>query len=306
MVRFDQILCPVDGSIFSERALRHAALLGNWYQGTVTALYAHRPAVAPSLWPEYPAVVADGDTESAEERWITDFVREHGSAAMPIVFRRGFVVPEILQAASDLAADVIVMGTHGAGGLEHLLLGSVAENVLRHAPCPVLTIPRAITHEPASSGPRFHTVACAIDFSVDSQRALDYATSLVLESGGRLVLVHALEQFNEQDPRTNAHYNVPEFRRGLIGSVRERLEALVPPAARTWCAADVVVLCGPAHREILRAARDAGADVIVLGVHGRNAVNLALFGSTTHRLLHQTTCPVLTVPRKARVQSAAA
>ena len=204
MVGLDRILCPVDGSIWSQRALRYGVSLAGWYRGTATALYVHRSPAAPALWPEYPFVLPAEAEGGPDEQRITACVRVTGGDEVPVLFRRGVVVPEILQAAREMPADLIVMGTHGAGAIEHLVLGSVTENVLRSAPCPVLTIPRPFGEaDGAVSRPRFTSIICAIDFSSDSRRALDYALSLALEAGGRLVLVHA-GHFEARD-QTTAH-----------------------------------------------------------------------------------------------------
>lgn len=185
------------------------------------------------------------------------------------------------------------MGTHGLSGFERLLLGSVTEKVLRKAPCPVLTVPRLATAGAAPSV-TFKTIVCAVDFSEASRRALDYALSLAQEAGGRLLLLHALEGFPEP-PSLTAHFDVPEVRRAMTKDAQEQLETLVPENARAWCEVEAMVGHGKAYREVLRGAAERHADLIVLGVHGRGAVDLTLFGLTTQHVVRAATCPVLTV-----------
>ena len=86
-----------------------------------------------------------------------------------------------------------------------------------------------------------------------------------------------------------------EFRRYLDQRATKRLEGLVPAAMAGRC--DVRVLNGKSYVELLRVAADEHADLIVLGVHGRTVVDLALFGSTTTHAVRQATCPVLTLRR---------
>jgi nucleotide-binding universal stress UspA family protein len=242
---------------------------------------------------------------TAEEERVRAFIQTvAGPSSAKVAVRDGSVAPEILQAARDLGSDLVVMGTHGRGGFEHWLLGSVAENVLRRATCPVLTVPRQMSEPNGDRLVMFKSIVCAIDFSRDSQRALHYALSLAHAAAGRLILVHALEQFESEEPVVTAHFDVPEFRRGLERDARQRLEDMLSP--RVWCETDVVVAHGKASREVLRVAQAYDADLIVLGVHGRNAVDLLLFGSTTQHVLHQARIPVLTVPRDVKTAAIAA
>jgi nucleotide-binding universal stress UspA family protein len=299
MVAFRRILCPVDLSEFSHRAVRHAVALARWYGAEVTALSVRPTVLQPTPWMEYPTsfpLESPEDRERAAQSVLT-FVREIAEPTpVQVLVTDGSVVPEILKTAEDISADLIVMGTHGLSGFERFMLGSVTEKVLRKAQCPVLTVPHRVAESTDSPHVTFKTILCAVDFSPSSDRALEYALSLAQEAGGRLVLVHALEWFAEQEPRLSAHFNVSEYRRALEVDARERLAASIPESARTWCEAEPVIAHGKAYREILRIAGDRKAELIILGVQGRNAVDLTLFGSTAQHVVRQAACPVLTVP----------
>ena len=246
----------------------------------------------------------DPEVEEAELRGFIH--RAVGAALAKVSVREGFISQEILHAARDIPADLIVMGTHGTRRLERWLLGSVAENVLRHAACPALTVPPHVPEPPEAPAAPFKTILCAIDFSRDAQRALMVAQDLARADGGRLVVVHALEHLASESPALTAHFNVDEFRRALERDARQRLEELLPLAARAECDTSIVLVDGKASTEMLRVAAAYEADLIVLGVHGRNAFDLALFGSTTRQVLHRATVPVLTVPREVKGAAAAA
>jgi nucleotide-binding universal stress UspA family protein len=304
MVGFGRILCAVDKSEYSERALQYAVALEQSYRAELTVLTVRPLLLPPALWTEYPVAppLSPMDPE-VEEAQLRAFIHDSvGAALAKVMVREGVIAPEILRAAHDLRADLIVMGTHASSGLEHWLLGSVAENVLRHAACPVLTVPRGTAEPPDSLTAPFKTILCAIDFSRDSESAVGLARSLSEAAGGRLVLVHVLEQFSGENPTLMAHFNVAEIRRGA----RRRLEDLLAPWARSPWHMSAVVAYGKASQEVLRVAAVCEADLIVLGVHGRNAIDLALFGSTTRRVLHRAAVPVLTVPRDLTAATAAA
>ena len=308
MAGFERILCAVDKSECSVRALQYAVALQQSHRAALSVLTV-RPRVAPpALWTEYPVAPElapmDPETEEAELRaFIQSSV---GASLARVIVREGVIVPEIIAAAHVLDIDLLVMGTHGPGAVERWLLGSVAENVLRHASCPVLTVPSHAGEPPDAPAKPFKTILCAIDFSRDSQRALTVAHGLAQAAAGRLVVVHALEHLSGETPALAAHFNVADFRRTLEGVARQRLGELLVSEVDNQCETRVVVANGKASREVLRVAATTEADLIVLGVHGRNAIDLALFGSTTRHVLHRATVPVLTVPRDLTVAATAA
>jgi nucleotide-binding universal stress UspA family protein len=291
------IVCPVDTSEFSRRALGHAVALGKWYGAEVTAVAVRPTILPPPLWTEYPVTVPYYPSEHGERaaEAVRTFVRDvGGTESVRVELTEGFIVSEILRIAMARHADLIVMGTHGLSGFNRFLLGSVTEEVLRQASCPVLTVPRQV--EGGSPEVTYKTIVCGVDFSPSSERAIDYALSLAQEAGGRIVLVHALESLPEEDSKLSAHFNIPEYRRAVENEARAGLEGLVPPEVRNWCDTEPVLGHGRAYRELLRVAEDRGADLIVLGVRGHSAAELALFGSNTQHVLRQARCPVLTVP----------
>jgi nucleotide-binding universal stress UspA family protein len=211
------------------------------------------------------------------------------------VVRQGHPVTAIVEHAGQMGADLLVIGTHGRSGFERLMLGSVTEKVLRKVRCPVLTVPPAL--EPKMDPPvRFKTILCPVDFSPPSVRAIEYGLSLAKEADARLVALHVSEwSIEDALAREAAHFTVSEYQQRAQGDAMERLEALIPAEARVWCTPELMVTSGRAYREILRVAAETDADVIVMGVQGRGAVDLTLFGSTTNHVIRTASCPVLTL-----------
>jgi nucleotide-binding universal stress UspA family protein len=294
MIPVRKILCPVDTSDFSKRAVQHAVALGTWYEAEVTVLYVRAVVVTPALWFGAPPVLppeAEGREEAVTA--IRQFVNAAtGDASFSILVTDGPIVDEILRVAGELPADLLVMGTHGLSGFERLLLGSITEKTLRKAPCPVLTVPRLAAEQPEPPHVTFDTIVCGVDRSAASQRALRYALSLAQEAGGRLVLVHTIEDMSEEEPRYAGHFNTPECWSRIAPEIRADYEQLVPADARLWCDLEVVVPYGKPYREILAVATARGADLIVVGAAGSTMP----FGTTTQHVLRQARCPVLAVP----------
>jgi nucleotide-binding universal stress UspA family protein len=234
------------------------------------------------------------DTQ-AYERDVLSFIRQTTPAAIEVAVevQIGLPAPEIVRAATRLPADLVVIGTHGTTGFEHLMLGSVAEKVLRTSRVPVLTVP---PRAQATSKLPFQEVLCPVDFSNCSREAVQLALSVAEAGDANLTILHVLESVGEA-PIATRHLNVPEFRREYRQWAIEALRELLPADAADRCRPTTRVVEGKPYVEILNAAAHDGTDLIVMGVHGRNPLDLMLFGSTTNQVVRRATCPVLTVKR---------
>ena len=220
------------------------------------------------------------------------------------MIREGDAVGEILSQATDMKADLLVMGTHGRSGFERLLLGSVTEKMLRKASCPVLTVPRRHPDAVPATPVLFKQILCPVDFSDCSMQALNYAMSLAQEADAHLTVLHVIGDELEVTPDAygaiimNDLESLADFRRRHEDDARKRLER---GRARVGCrvlqCGDDGVEGGKPSREILRVAAEQQTDLIVVGVQGRGAADLMFFGSTTNHVVREATCPVLTVRR---------
>jgi nucleotide-binding universal stress UspA family protein len=297
MVNINRILCPVDLSEFSRDALRHALALAAWYEARVTVCHVYIAPQSlvpitgmPGNVPLPPPVQPDDVTE--EVRRFAASLTDSGQS-VDIVVREGHAAKEIVLLAEQLPADLLILGTHGRSGFERLFLGSVTEKVLRTTRAPVMTIPPPVTQP----GPvLYKTILCPLDFSDASTRALDYALSLAQEADARLILLHVIENLlGEAGASEMGHLSVAEYDRHLEEDAMARLKSVVPEAARVWSAPEERVTRGRAYREILKVATDEGVELIVMGVQGKGALTRLVFGSTTHHVIREAGCPVLTI-----------
>lgn len=296
----NRILCPTDLSDESAQAFEHAAIIARWYHARLTALHALMPLVTPV------AVLGPADGIVPEVERARQQIGMDSAAAtrlgidVDVVVETGEPTRCILANAAALPADLIVMGTHGAGGFQHLILGSVTEKVLRKASCPVLTVPpRART----TAKLPYRQLLCPVDFSDSSLAALEFARRFADESNAELAVLHVLEwPWNEPPPPPldelppHEASSLAEFRRYEEVEARGRLESLLG-SIDVHRPTRIEIRHGKAYRELLRLAAERQADLIVIGVHGRNVIDLALFGSTTNQVVRQATCPVLTIRR---------
>jgi universal stress protein A len=201
MPQIKSILCPVDFSEFSVNAYEYAQSLAWHYKAALFLQHV--------LYPLYSSFAAyGGDTESYEkgcrqlqteaEQKLQQFAKRHACTTIrpQCLVQDGAVTDLIVAQAEARAANLIVMGTHGGGGIEQLKLGSVTNSVLRRARCPVLAVRKPAHHVISSvhaSAPVFlrKIVLCA-DFSNHDHRASEYAVS-AKEYGAELTLLHVLE-----------------------------------------------------------------------------------------------------------------
>lgn len=304
MPTITRILCPTDFSEASQHAAEHALPIARWYGASITALHSYMPALLPA---SNAAAVSSRQVvpDAAELRAWEDEARAPFRTAaasgldVTVVVEMGPAVSTILEHAEKLPADLIVMGTHGTSGFEHLLLGSVTEKLLRKSRCPVLTVPPRVQR---TSKLPFEHLICAVDFSDSSLAALELAISLAVEADARLTLLHVLE-WPWREPPPPELGDVPEevakrleaYRREREAHARVRLEGLLPESVRMSSKPDILVLNGKAYVEVLRAAADGAADLIVMGVRGHQRLEVLAFGSSANQVVRRATCPVLTV-----------
>lgn len=302
MFEVRRILCPVDLSETSRHALDHAVAIADWYNSTITALH----VFSALMLPEQPIVfggvptlmpLTDDDRRSQEARLRTWLESSSGGRRTDLLIEEGYnPVTHILEHAVSLPADLIVMGTHGRSGLDRAVLGSVAEKVVRKAACPVLTVPPPVVRPKT---PPYKRLLCPVDFSTSSIAALEVACSIAKESDAQLTLVHVFESpVDEDSPDASIQqFDAPEFRARRMEEARHRLDALIPEDVRTWAKPATNVSHGKPYRRILSVAEKEDTDLIVMGIHGRNPLDLLLMGSTTNQVVRRASCPVVTLKR---------
>lgn len=289
MTAIANVLCPIDRSDVSRRAIRVAVGLAASHGArlrVIEVIESGRPIMTDGT----PLFELQEPSRAALEEELNWFVAPLVSADVPtdIQLRQGSIVTEILREAEALTAPVIVMGTHGRGGFERFVLGSVTEKVLRKAPCPVLAVPAPeVTPEPSAD---FRRIVCALDFSDASSSALAYSTLLATPTAANVSLLHVLEwPFGEP----SGPGPIATLRENLEAEARDQLAALATDVdARV---AERVVRGGKPSREIVAFARERDASLIVLGRSGRGAVNQAILGATAHHVVREAPCAVMVV-----------
>jgi len=194
MTTLHRILCPVDLSEASRRALDYALALGRQHDAAVRAVQVVDLGSWVGMSVEGVDIPMTGQTLAALEEQLGWWVARGigGGAGASTEVREGAVGPGILAAAEELGAHLIVMATHGRTGFQRLAMGSVAEVVLRTARCPVLVVPSR--EDAVVRTGTLTRVVCAMDFSASASRTLAWARLFVPETSPHaLSLVHVVD-----------------------------------------------------------------------------------------------------------------
>ena len=278
------ILCPVDFSEHSARALQVAGVIAKTFGSEVVVLHVQRL--------EAPAYFTVAQTQSlrtqlrrsvrAAAKHASEFAHKHLPA---LVAHRVMVVEDdpvsaILKTQQDVGAELIAMGTHGRGVLARVRLGSIAESVLHQAEVPVITVGPHTKLPPTVEAIR--RVLCPVNYSPSSQTALDLAAALAAGTGAELIVAHI-----DETP--------------LGKSAQDSLQQLcdwIPATVRAHCAVKEVVKEGSAAEQIVEEAVKSHADILVIGAQPQSLLGAVLLGSTTELVIRSASCPVLSVIEK--------
>ena len=285
---FRKILCPTDFSDGSQHALRVAARLASEHAAELVLLNAW--FVPPMMYSgEYifPPMVLEEWQDDGRRRlaMAVEQARTLGAKLVSGFSVTGSPWATIVDVLDNQGFDLCVMGTHGRTGVTRILLGSVAEKVVRHAPCSVL----AVRADGEPDGP-FRHVLCPTDFSEASTHAVDVAAKLV-EPGGDLRVLHVIEV----PIAASGPIRVAEFARDLDARASE---ALAKTAARVSEKIRVTTssrIGFPGAQTLAVLEADPKIDLVVMGSHGRTGLRRALLGSVAEKVVRNAKSPVMVV-----------
>jgi nucleotide-binding universal stress UspA family protein len=282
MGRYRKILVAVDGSPTSLHALEESFKLAQNEGSWITVV---------SVIPPYTGdldLVAVGGVMAAMRRPCEEALRkaqelaEKQRALIKTVCEEGEPHERIIDLAQAENCDLIVIGRRGLRRLERVLVGSVTARVIGYSPIDVLVVTR-------DTNVGFKKVLIATDGSRYSElakkRAIDFAGSY----GGELVAVSAV------DVPSELYAESPKTVEELVKKARSYVEAIKNEAGKTGIKTEVIVREGEAYRVITDTARETGANIIVMGSHGRTGLKRLLMGSVTEKVIGHTPCPVLVV-----------
>lgn len=202
------------------------------------------------------------------------------------------IAPTVLGYAKENDVDLIAMGTHGRRGLGHLFLGSVAEEVVRLAPCPVLTIRESKEPKPVGDVKR---ILVPIDFSRHAVEALAHAKELARTYGATLQVLHIIEEVVHPSFYVTGKSSLLEWMPEIKGESKKEMGRLLERAPGPEVATELFVEEGRAASDVVKFAKDHESDLIVIATHGLTGLQHLLIGSVAEKVARMAHCPVFTV-----------
>jgi nucleotide-binding universal stress UspA family protein len=283
-IRLRNILYCTDLSPAAADAFPHAVGFASHFGAKLYVLYVRRTdqlTSAPEQWPATAEL-------THVERELKALLEGNPGIDSEALIKDGALWNSVESTIEARKIDLVVLGTRGRSGLARILLGSAAEEILRQAPCPVLTVGPHISPLLLRGG-GLTRILCASDFSPESAAAAPYAFSLAQEYQARLTLLHVIA-----DPKRGDFVQAQE----LVASCRKLLRDLVPLESELWCEPQFMVEQGPVAETILDVTDLKKANLIVLGVRRPAGVPGAathLPMAIAHKVVSRANCPVLTV-----------
>jgi nucleotide-binding universal stress UspA family protein len=305
-ISIKNILFLTDFSEPSEVALPFATSIARGYGARVYALHVFSPNPNVCGAPGKLAIAAIETGEQAAKARIESQLA--GLEHETIVDWSVDLWDAVQRTTKENNIDLIVMGTHGRTGADKFFMGSVAEEIFRRSPVPVLTIGPHVRSSVHTAG-RFHRILFPTDFTAASEAAAPYAISLVQENNAKLVLLHVMrtpELPNGKSRNTNSGNERSEndqrrFELSVAEAIHQLYETVPTDADLCFPPQSIVEYGDPADR-ILSAAKERSSDLIVLGVRdasGRIGAVTHLARATAHKVVVHAPCPVLTVRERA-------
>jgi nucleotide-binding universal stress UspA family protein len=298
-MRFTKILCPTDFSPGSQQALRVAVRMASEANAELVVVHAwYMPPSAFAGESMFPAELIQSMIDDSR-RGLDAAVRDAAAAGAKHVSGKlltGGPGAEIVGCLEKDAFDLCVIGTQGRSGLARILLGSVAEKVVRHSPCSVLAV------HPDGGAKPFSHVLVPTDFSESAEHALDLAAQLVLPDGA-ITLLHVIElPFGYVGEPLAADFarDLDKHSRAALDKAVSRLTSKVAVPVATSSR-----IGRPGVQTLAALDQDRSIDLVVMGSRGRTGIRRAVLGSVAEKVVRHARCPVLVVRTRSTTASAA-
>ena len=292
MDKIRSIVVATDFSALSDAAVARATSLARLDGAAVHLVhaltfplivtYSYEVSLPPSLWDDLRAAAR------AKLEQIRKAIEANGVANVTAqISDLPDAVSAIAEAAKAHQADLVVMGTHGRGGLQHAFLGSVAERTLRTIDRPII----AVKEDPERAAKPIAKILLAVDFSAHSDRAVAVAADLAARVSASVDVIHAFDVPSEYNPYLSTVGT--ELERKIEEGVSERLGRIRQKLESRGIRANVHVRRGRPDTVIAETAKQIGCQLIAMGTRGQSGVAHVLLGSVAERTLRAAPCAVL-------------
>lgn len=294
----------------SVQTIETAKRLAQRFAGSVHLVHVYQfnyPAgfMAPGIWYTPPSIGAQEQQAQALTKNLGALARQHGLSPVNCHLISGApAFDEICRIAQQIPADLIVMPTHGHTGLKHVFLGSTAERVVQHSPCPVFVV-RSRKRKPTTRRTSTaHTILVPVDFSRCSREGLQYAIGFASEFRARLILLHATYLGYIYSSEGTALYDIPGLQKAARESAERKMRKLVKSVNFGGVKFETVFTEGSPVLDICAFAKDHDVDLLITSTHGLTGLKHVLIGSIAEQVVRHAPCSVLVAPSHPKIRAA--
>ena len=305
------IVVPIDFSKMSIQVIKTASGLARRFGASLHLAHVGQFDYAGDFLAPAPPIVPfsfmpyEQDRERSVARELNALARGYGvSSGNCHVLSGAPPFDEICRFAQKIPADLIVMPTHGYTGLKHVFLGSTAERVVQHSPCPVFVArPRKGKSETGRT-PGPHTILVPVDFSGCSRGGLRYAIDFANEFGARIILLHATYLGYIYSSEGTAVYDIPALQKAARKTAERQMRQLVRSLNFGRVRFETEFTDGSPVLDICAFAKDHNVDLIITWTHGLTGLEHILIGSIAEHVVRHAPCSVLVVPSHPKTRLA--
>lgn len=292
-----KILVPIDFSNPSLEALRAANTLGRHFNAAIHLGHVYTFGF-PSDWIAVPAALPDWapsvgkNPEIRLKAMLREVAQTFGVAETHCHLRNGAPpFDQLCRLARDIHADLIVTATHGYKGVRRLLLGSTAERLVQHAPCPVFVC-RGMAR-------KIGRILVPVDFSSCSLGALNYAIEFAKRAGAEIIVFHALDLGWAYTADGYAMYDSSAVKTAAQNEAERQMHEFIAAVKFGGVTFETAIRVGTPVDQICWFAADEDVDLIITGTHGRTGFKHVLIGSVAENIVRRSDQAVLVVPSHA-------
>ncbi len=309
--RIRNILVPIDFSQMSIQAIETAKAFAQRFGATIHLAHVHEfycpagfSAPMPPVIP-YSTYTYDREAEKRAAQELNLLAKKHDLSPSTAHLLTGApVFDEICRLARELPADLIVTPTHGHTGVKHVFLGSTAERIVQHSPCPVLVSRQPKRQSKNGAHASINTILVPVDYSKCSLAGLRYAIEFAKKVAARLIVLHVVDLGPQLMTDGYGMYDLSPYKEAAARASEPQMRMFLRGVNFGSVPFQTLATAEFCPEGIYRAAEKEKVDLIILSTHGRTGLKHILIGSVAERVVRRASCPVLVVPSHPEMRSA--
>ena len=305
------ILVPVDFSPMSIQAIETAKGFAQRFGATIHLAHVHEfycparfNAPMPPIIP-YSTYTYDQEAEKRATLELNLLAKKHELSPSTAHLLTGApVFDEICRLARELSADLIVTSTHGHTGVKHVFLGSTAERIVQHSPCPVLVSRQPKRQSKNGTHASINTILVPVDYSKCSLAGLRYAIEFAKKVAARLIVLHVVDLGPQLMTDGYGVYDLSPYKEAAARASERQMRAFLRRVNFGSVPFETAASAAFCPEGIYRAATKDKVDLVIMSTHGRTGLKHVFIGSVAERVVRRASCPVLVVPSHPEMRGA--